>query len=160
MKRTSWLVLATVALIGGGFGLLTQWLLVSRGFSALVIPLTLSSVCVVLGAILVGLAWPIRQRLHSETSRPRIDPLYSVRVVLLAKASSLTGSLLGGTALGFFGFALSRPVINEEHAWLAGGGIVGAIVLTVGGALAEMWCILPPEAGGDQTEPHPEGETA
>ena len=99
MKRTSWLVLATVALIGGGFGLLTQWLLVSRGFSALVIPLTLSSVCVVLGAILVGLAWPIRQRLYSETSRPRIDPLYSVRVVLLAKASSLTGSLLGGTGL-------------------------------------------------------------
>ena len=160
MKRTSWLVLASGALIGGGFGLLTQWLIVVRGFSALVIPLTLSSVSVLIGLILLGLAWPVRQKVRSDTIRPRLDPLYAVRVLLLAKASSLTGSLLGGTALGFLVFALSRPVINEEHAWLAGGGIVGAIVLTVGGALAEMWCILPPEAGGDQTEPHPEGETA
>lgn len=160
MKRTSWFGLVASAAVGGGLALAVQVVLASRGMSVLVIPLSLSAVSAVMGFIVVGLAWPIRERLYSDVLRPRLDPLYSVRVVLLAKASAVTGSLFVGATMGFLGFALTRPVLSSDQAWFALAGLVGAIVLMVGGMLAEKWCVLPPESGVDDSTLSPGGETA
>ena len=40
-----------------------------------------------LGALVLSIAWPIRQRLHAASRRELLDPFYATRVVLLAKST-------------------------------------------------------------------------
>lgn len=160
MKRTHWLTLFALWAVGAVLAWAVQWALTVRGLPTLVIPVTFSVVVILMGGVLLALAWPIRQTLRSTTAKPPVDPLYAVRVVLLAKASSLTGSLVGGAAVGAAVFALSRPVITVDALLLSGAGFIGALVLMVSGLLSEKWCTLPPEAGSESGQSLPEGETA
>lgn len=160
MKRTHWLSLVTLSVAGSALAWVIQWGLTIRGLSTLVIPLTFSVVLILMGGVLLALAWPIRQLVQSTTAKPPIDPLYAVRVVLLAKASSLSGSLAGGVAIGAILFAATRPVISTDPLWYSAAGLVGALVLLVSGVLAERWCTLPPDSGAESGSVVPGGETA
>jgi hypothetical protein len=158
MKPTTWVTLASAGL--GGAVLLwgTQWVLVSMGQPALVPPATWSSVMVMIAGLLLVLAWPIRARQKSpETSKP-VDPFYSTRVVLLAKASSLTGAGLLGGALGVLVFLATRPVVSSTGLWLSVAAVFGAILLLVAAWVAEKWCTLPPDESDTDAFGVPEGE--
>ena len=78
-------------------------------------------------------------------------------MLLLAKASSLSGALFGGAAGGVLAFMLTRGVA------VAVGSVVPTIVAVVGGAgllvagiIAERMCTVPPgddDEGGSGAQP-------
>lgn len=86
-----------------------------------------------------------REPLRDERAPKRVDPLAAVRVLALAKASSLSASVLGGGAAAVLVFVLTRPVIGEPLLGPGIAGVVGPSVLLAAGLLAESWCVLPPD---------------
>lgn len=145
MKRTRVSTLLALAVVGAGLGWIAETMLVTMGRPALVPPLTLPTTLAVLAAVVLALAWPVRQSVRGDRSR-RVDPFRATRIVLLAKASSLSGSVLGGVALGILLFLGTRPVVAQlDSLVLSAGAAVGAAVLLTCGLVAEHWCTVPPD---------------
>lgn len=160
MKPTSLL-----GVLGAGvIGAIALWaigrLVIASGQPAIVPPLTWSVALAVLGLVIVALAWPIRRRLASPSRQAPVDPFYATRVVLLAKSSALAGATFAGGAGGLLLVFLQRPVAAGIPLWLTVAAIAGAIVLTVGGVVAERWCTLPPDSPDDESVASPQGEPA
>jgi hypothetical protein len=158
MKQTSVISVLSLGLIGGVVMWGVEWLLVSLGHPLLVPPVSWSVVLWLISAVVVALAWPIRARLNAKTRHTPVDPFYATRVVLLAKASSLTGGGLAGAAIGVLVFLATRPVISQTGLWLSVAALLGAIVLMVAGVIAEKWCMLPPDSSDTDAIGLPEGE--
>ena len=140
----------------------TEIALLRLGEPALTPPVTLGVTLLLIGVVLPALAWPIRQATKSSgedsTSRRKtVNPFYAMRVLLLAKAGSLTGAILFGAGVGAGVFFLGRMVVVWPSVWLAGVSAIGGAVLVVGSLLAERWCQIPP---GDNDESIEEGELA
>ncbi|MDM4761646.1 DUF3180 domain-containing protein [Galbitalea sp. SE-J8] len=164
MTRTRPTVLLLVALLGGAGGWFVEVWQVAVGHPAVVPPWTLAVVLALIGVIIVLYAIPVwrstsgrskREKPDGAVPAKRVDPFYATRVVLLAKASSLTGAILGGAAVGILFFLLTRSVVAAvESVTLAIVTAVGALVLLVGGLVAERMCTLPPDDGeGEQDHP-------
>jgi len=150
VTRTKPLHLALLAILGAGVMWLTQSALASAGQPIVIPPITLAVALVLIGLIIVVMALPVR-RVSRGVPNARIDPFYATRVLMLAKASSLSGALLGGGALGIVGYLVSRsvqPATTSVAAAIATG--VAAIALLVAGLIAEHMCRIPPE---DQDKP-------
>lgn len=190
MRRTSPGVLALLAFIVAVSTWTLETWLVSSGRAMFTPPITLAITLVVLAIVLLVLAWPIRrytgelgstpregratdatEEEHAERSdaeqrraeaagRRRVDPQHAVRVLALAKASSLTASVLGGLAFAVVVFVVTRPVVATGSTVDALAALVGAIVLLVAGLLAESWCALPPDDGAHGTRPQRAAPTA
>ncbi|MFM1953750.1 MAG: hypothetical protein RL187_959 [Actinomycetota bacterium] len=156
--RTSTVLLC--ALIGTVVMGAGQWLLVTAGEPALVPPLTWGVALAALGVILLALAWPIRKHVRASTPSGVLDPFYATRVLLLSKAGALAGAGFTGVALGFIGFFVTRPVLSSEAVWPSVLALVGALVLTVSGLVAERWCTVPPDPRESSSEALPEGEVS
>jgi len=144
-------------LSGATLAAIVQWAATRLGEAALIPPPTWGATLFFLGAIVVGLAWPVRKSVHHPASGA-VDSQYATRVVLLAKASAVTGAGLVGAALGLGLFFLSRPVVSIPALWWVGVAMLGAVVLTVGGLVAERWCSYPPEGKDTPGQQQPEGE--
>jgi hypothetical protein len=136
--------LSGAVLVGVG-----QWAATRLGENALIPPITWGVTLFLLGAIVISLAWPVRESVTRPVKTSLIDPLYATRVLLLAKASAVSGSGLAGGALGLGGFFLSRPVVSASALWAVGFALLGALVLMAGALLAERWCAYPPDDTGD-----------
>lgn len=144
MKRTGPAPLLALAAAGVIIGYLLDLALASAGRPVFVPPATLAVALVLIGAVILALAWPVRRAVKDDTVN-RIDPFYATRVVVLAKASSLAGALLGGMGLGIVLYLLSRAVVpGVGSVLLAGSTAVGAVVLMVAALVAERMCALPP----------------
>lgn len=157
MGRTKPLTLILLVVLGVGIGWLVQTALTSMGRPVFTPPLSLTLVLAVIGAGLVAMAWPVR-RVVKKVAGAKVDPFYATRVVTLAKASSLSGSLLGGAALGMVAFLLTRPVPPVGSVSMAVAMVVGALVLTLGALVAEHMCTLPPDDGEQARDaPQPRG---
>lgn len=136
------LVLVAVGAVGGW---LLEAMLVASGRPTHVPPLSLAVVLAAIGVLMVLLALPV-WRVVRRVDGARVDPFYATRVVLLAKASSLTGALMAGFAAAVLLFLVTRPVQPAGGALvLAGACAVGAVVLVAGGLVAERMCTLPPD---------------
>ena len=145
MTRTRPSMLLLLALLGGGAGWFLETVLVSAGSPAFIPPYTLAVALALIGVIVVVIARPVYRAVR-RTATTRVDPFYATRVVVLAKASSLTGAIFAGMALGVLLFLLTRSVVP------AGGTIAmtvvtvaGALILLAGGLIAEKMCTLPPD---------------
>ena len=149
MTRTRSTTLIALLIAGAAVGWFAENALLMTGSALLIPPLTLGATLLIVGVVLLGLAWPIRQATRGR--RPgRVDPFRATRVVLLAKASALAGALLAGITGGVLAFVLARPVLpGASSVGLAGAGTVGAVVLLVAGLVAEHWCTVPPDDDGD-----------
>jgi hypothetical protein len=152
VTRTRASTLVLLALLGGAVGWFLQVILVASGRPAIVLPLTLASVLALVGVIVVLLALPIR-RVVKGTSTVRVDPFYATRVVVLAKASSISGSLLGGGSVGMLLFVLTRSVVPVSSVTMSAAALAGALILLVGGLVAEKMCTLPPDNDPQQDAP-------
>lgn len=152
--RTLAATAAVAALVAGAL----EWVLVSRGFPALIPPPTLSAVAGLIGASLPVLAWPIRERVRADSPARALDPFYATRVLLLAQASSRAAALLAGAAGGVLVFLLTRPVIPAASVGLTIAAAAAAIVLVIGALVAERWCALPPGDSGTAEHNLAEGE--
>lgn len=150
MTFTKLSTLAIFALSGAAVVGLGQWAAARLGENALIPPTTWGATLLLLGGIVFSLAWPVRQSVTRQVKTSLIDPLYATRVLLLAKASAVSGSGLAGGAVGVGVFFLSRPVVSAPALWSVGFALLGALVLMAGALVAERWCAYPPEDTGSQ----------
>jgi hypothetical protein len=144
VTRTRPSTLLLMAILGAVAGWFLETALVVTGRAAFIPPVTLAAALALIGVIVVVLALPV-YRVVKGTAKSRVDPFYATRAVVLAKASSLTGALLGGAAVAVLVFLLTRSVIPPVSSLaLAIATVVAGIVLLVGGLIAEKMCTLPP----------------
>ena len=139
-----------LAVIAGLTSYLAESLLVRLGEPQFVPPITLGVALAFIGGIIPAMAWPIRKLTRAGDDAPKpagVDPFYATRVLLLAKAGALTGAVLVGVALGILVFVATRAVFAATPLTLTLITVVGGIVLSVGGVLAERWCQIPPVDG-------------
>jgi hypothetical protein len=87
----------------------------------------------------------------------RIDPFYAVRVLALAKATAISGSLFAGFALSLVVLQATLPVIPETISWNAL-ALIESIVLIVIAILIERSCKLPDDGESTETKPAPRPE--
>lgn len=150
MKRTSPVALGGIAVAGAAIGWLLQVALTSGGAPSFNPPATLYSVLFILAFGLVLLGRPVRRLVRGTAKRP-VDPFFAMRVLVLAKASSLTGALLVGLAAALLGYAVTRTGSFAVPAFwpdvLTG---VGALALCIAGLVVEWWCRLPPQDRAEQ----------
>lgn len=154
MKHTSAVTLVIFAVAGIAAGIIVQVALAGTGQPGVRPPLTLAIGLALIGLIDIALAWPIR-KVAKGTAKARVDPFYAIRVVVLAKASSISGALLAGAATGFVVYLLSRSVPAVGSVGFSIATLAGAIVLMVCGLIAEQMCKLPPDEGEEKQEKKP-----
>jgi hypothetical protein len=132
--------------------------LVANGMAVPASPTNLLVTLAAIAVILLGLSVPIWRykaslAQYSKGPRPkRVDPFYAVRVVLLAKASAITGSGFVGWHLGAMIAQLSLPVGFTAALLQNSFGLVASLVLTVAAIVSEQICRLPDEPKDNQTD--------
>ncbi len=149
-----------LSIIGGVMAWALEGILSALGEPVIVPPWSWGLGLALLGGLVLAIAWPIRQRLYSASKRELLDPFYATRVVLLAKSTTVAGSLFLGAAVGVGAFFLTRPVVVDETLWASAGALLGAILLMGSGLVAERWCTLPPDSTGESVLEAPGGEIA
>jgi hypothetical protein len=150
VTRTRPLTLVIAALVGVASAYGLDSLLALRGFAVVVPPVSLAIALVLIGGVLVALAWPVRRAAAGEH---RIDPFYALRVVVLAKSSAVAGALLAGASAGVLLYLVTRAVVPLGSSLAAGGTAVAAVLLLVAGLVAEHWCALPPDDPTEEAAP-------
>lgn len=154
MTRTPPLLLVVLGVVSAVVALLLQLTLGAVGLSKLVPQLTLSVTLVLIAVVVVVLALPVRRATRGArrdgaatraAPKRRVDPFYATRVVLIAKASAVTGAILAGAGVGVLVELLTRPVSAASTVWGAVAMLVAAILVLIAGLLAESWCTVPPE---------------
>lgn len=153
MRRTSAGVLLAVAGLGGIAGFVADQLLTTAGRPTFTPSLLLPVLLVLLGAIVVLLALPVRRAARGVPGA-RVDPFQAMRVAMLAKASSIVGAAVAGVGAGLLVFLSTRPVapsVGSMSAVVA--TIAGAAVLTAAALIAEQLCTLRKDDDDDQPGP-------
>jgi polyferredoxin len=148
MKLTKLRFLFLLALISSVAGYFVAAFLVGRGFQVPVSAVNLILTLGAIGVVLLGLAIPIwryRSALKQQSGkRPkRVDPFYAVRVLLLAKASAIAGSLFAGWHLGVVGFQLLSPVVVQVLVLQNALGFFASFALVASAFVTEQICRLP-----------------
>lgn len=157
MKRTRAGTIIVLIVFGTLVGWFTDIGLTAAGQHIIMLPVTLPPVLAVIGGIVVLLALPIF-RMTRGTGKKFVDHLYATRVVMLAKASALTGALITGVAAGICGYLLTRAIFpGIGQLALPIGTLVGAIILLVAGLVAEWFCTIPPIDDEDHSDKQPAG---
>jgi hypothetical protein len=153
MKPTKILSLVIAAASAAIATYLLIRLAVASGFQVPVANLNLILVLPIIGLIVLGMTWPIirYRRAISDLAkataagnpgvkRPkRVDPFYAVRLLLLAKASSISGALFIGWHLGAVAIQAGLPVITESI-WLNFSALIGSLIMTACAVVAEFIC--------------------
>jgi hypothetical protein len=154
MTRTRPGLLLALGIAGAVVGWLLEFVLVASGRPAVIPPVTLGAAVGLIGILIVLLALPVN-RVARKLPGAQVDPFYATRIVLLAKASSMAGSLVTGLGGAILVFLLTRSVLPAVGSVsMAVVTTVGAILLLAGGLIAEKMCTLPPEDDGTK-EPTP-----
>jgi hypothetical protein len=151
MRRTNAVTLLVAALLGGGAGFLLDHVLTASGRATFAPSLMLPVLLVLLGALVLALAWPVRRSVR-DPEAPRVDPFRALRVAVLAKASSIVGAVVGAAALGLLLYGATRPVapaLGSVGTTIAC-AIAGAL-LVAAALLAEHLCTLPKDP--DERDP-------
>ncbi|HAQ60025.1 MAG TPA: DUF3180 domain-containing protein [Microbacterium sp.] len=172
MKRTNPLVLATAAVLGALAGFLFDHLLTISGRPTFTPSVSLPIMLALLGALVVVLALPIRRAIrgprgtdraltegNSQPSAPLVNPFRALRIVILAKASSIVGAAVGGAGAGLAGYLLSRPVPPPLGSTTAVVATAAAGAVLVAAALvAENMCIIRKDDDDEPAEPAAGGD--
>ncbi len=109
------------------------------------------AVALVVGALVLGvLAWNTWQSLHKRHERMTSD--HGVKLLALAKASSLVGAIVAG---GYAGYAIAfarswQTPLGQDRVVHSGAAAVGAVLLVVAALLLERALRVPGD--GDEDE--------
>lgn len=150
--RVQALVPAGLVSLALAFGAFT---LVTRSGSLVPRPPVLAGVLlVVMGALVLRLARPVRRYLQGRATAP-LDPLRAARVLVLAQAAALTGALATGWYLGQLGVVatdLSLVANRSRLVPLLALALTG-VALAAAGLVAQRWCRVDPGDGEDREAP-------
>jgi hypothetical protein len=154
MKPTKFSLLLIVSIPTTIAAFFVAGLMVSRGLQVPVSPANLLITLAAISAVILALSIPIwryRSALKQNSSqRPkRVDPFYAVRVLLLAKASSLAGVLFASWHLGVVVFQLSGAVVVQQLVLQNTFGFVASAMLIVAALITEQICRLPQDSDPD-----------
>lgn len=141
MRRTSPAVLVVVAILGAAVGFGIDQLLTGAGRATFTPSLLLPVLLVLLGAAVILFALPIRRGVTGSDPTP-VDPFRAVRVVMLAKASSIVGAAVAGIAAGLLAFLLTRPVAPVGSVVAVALTLASALVLLAAALVAEHLCTI------------------
>lgn len=142
MNLIGWAVPATTA------GYLLPQLVVNNGGSIPISPLNIIITLPLIGFILVLMAIPmfkyrkamLERAKDATVQRPMpINPFYAVRLVLLAKAIAISGSIFSGWHLGLVWLQLTSPIVPSSTLQNAI-ALIGAIAMTVCAIVVERVC--------------------
>ncbi|MBP2436387.1 DUF3180 domain-containing protein [Microbacterium amylolyticum] len=158
MTRTSPITLIACAIFGVASGFVIDLVLTQRGHATFLPSVMLPILLLVLGVSVFALGLRLRRAVLAPNA-PRLNPFRAVRIAVLAKASSMVGAIIGGSALGMVAFLLTRPVtpplgsMTTVIATAIGGGVL--VVLAV---IAEHLCTLPKDPDERQPDAEPGAE--
>lgn len=142
MKRTSPTMLVLVGLLGVVAGFLLDHGLTSASRPTFTPTVSLPILLVVLGVLVLVLAVPIA-RATRGTSTARVNPFRAMRVAVLAKASSILGSLAAGFGAGLGAYLLTRPVAPPVGSLgLVIATAVAGLLLVAAALVAEHLCTI------------------
>ncbi len=159
MRPTRVLTLLGVVAGVGFLALLATDFWARQGRAVFIAPGTLVFTLPGIAILLVGFAWPIIRyrrallaaaKAKSTSPIKRVDPFYAVRVLVLAKASSISASVILGWQLGVLFYLLSRPAQASDALTRTIAAGVAAAVLLVAALVVERFCRLPND--GNDTE--------
>jgi large-conductance mechanosensitive channel len=137
-----WVIPAAIA------GYLFAKYVVASGGQVPVAPLNLILTFLAIAAILAIFAAPMfryrkelaQQRKDPAAPRPkRLNPFYAVRLVFLAKATAIAGSLFSGWQAGVIWFQISSPV-TPGSVWQNVVAFIAAIIMAVVALIIERIC--------------------
>lgn len=143
--------------VGLVLGLAAAQFSAGYGFGFPSAPVTLPISLAGIGVVVWIASLPIyryRKAVENYTTgvRPgRPNPFYAVRVLVLARASSLTGWLFLGWHLGLIIWLLGFTSAPSELFTAAVFGLLGALVLAVLGEVARRNCKTPRDPDGEVT---------
>lgn len=142
MRRTGAGILIVAFVVGAVVGFLLDQALTSAGRATFTPTIMLPILLVLLGAVVVLLAIPIRRATRGKGTGA-VNPFRALRIAMLAKASSIVGAAVGGFGVGLWVFLATRPVVPSVGSW---GAIIATAVcgaLLVAAALvAEHLCTI------------------
>jgi hypothetical protein len=135
-------VLLALALLTGGLG----WVVInSRTGDLLELPYLAPATAGLIALFELGLAKVVHDRVRGRGRGRQMHPLQVARAVVLAKASSATGALLGGLYAGlwlwFFQHAELR--VAADNAVVAAVSVGACAVLVLAALLLERACRVP-----------------
>lgn len=148
MKRTNFGLLVLLAALGAVGGAFLETGLTAAGRPIIIPPVTLAIALAAIGGIVIALAVPILRLTRGKANAP-VDAYYATRVLVLAKASALTGAILTGFGIGITFYLLSRSIVAQGSVGMAIITVIGAGVLLAGGLIAEQMCAVPPRDDDD-----------
>jgi hypothetical protein len=146
-RASTVIVLIAIGMMASAF---LETALASTGRPILVPPITLPIALATIGLIILLLALPIHRRIKGTRKAP-IDPFYATRVVMLAKASSISGAFLLGAGGGVIFYLSTRSAAPATGSLaMAISTAAGAAILLSAGLIAEHMCTIPPASGEDE----------
>jgi amino acid transporter len=153
MERTRPGPLVALVVIGTVVGFLLQIGLAAASLPKLRVEYTFAVTIALIALVIIVIAVPVYRATHGALRRP-IDSFYATRVLALAKASSLAGSLIVGLGLGLSLDLLIRSSTTTADLVARDLATLGAaILLLAAGLVAEFLCRVPPR---DDDDDHPD----
>jgi amino acid transporter len=153
MSRTRPGPLVALVVLGTVVGFLLQIGLAAASLPKLRVEYTFAVTIALIALVIVVIAVPVYRATHGALRQP-IDSFYATRVLALAKASSLAGSLIVGLGLGLSLDLLIRSSTNAGDLVARDLATLGAaILLLAAGLVAEFLCRVPPR---DDDDDHPD----
>lgn len=149
--RSSTLVLTALLLA------LVGWMFGDRIWADVQLPWYPIATLVLLAAIEVIVGRATKARIERRPGTEPVDPLFVARLAALAKASSLTGAVLGGFYLGLLVWLLAhrdQMAAAEADTPIGVGGVLGSAALTAAALWLEFSCRVPegPSDGYDDAD--------
>jgi hypothetical protein len=144
--------LAIFFMVGLIIGLSAAQLTAGFGFPFPASPDTLIITLVVLGFANYFASYPIyryRKQALSQNDGPRParpNPFYAVRVLIMARASTLTGGLFAGWHLGLLLWLVLFSVAPEALVMNSSSGFLASLFLILGALIAQRNCKSPPQS--------------
>lgn len=156
MKVIGWPNLLGFFAIGLVLSISAIQLLAGNGLPFPLSPNSLLITLPLMGIVVYLASWPIyryRRELEHFTqgARPaRPNPFYAFRVMVLARATALAGSLFFGWHLGAGFWLLAFSVAPGALLAPTGFGLLGSAVMLVGGLLGQLNCRTPKNGDGEE----------
>ncbi len=154
MKPTKILTLIGWLIPTATAGYLLSKIITTNGGQVPVTQLNLILTLVVVSVILGSFAVPMlryrralaEQLKNSNSPRPkRLNPFYAVRLLILAKATAISGAMFSGWHIGVIWMQLSSPV-TPSSIWQNAFALVASILMVVVGLIVERICRIKDDA--------------